>query len=397
MKIQLGEIAEIQMGQSPLSSTYNTEGKGLPFYQGITEFGDKYPTKKMYTTNPIKIAEKGDVLFSVRAPVGEVNIAIEKCCIGRGNASLRIRNGNQEYLYYLLKANKKNINYYTSGTVFESISGVELKNIKIEIEPNPEEQKRISNILSSFDNKIEILKKENKILEDIAKNIFKEWFVKYNFPNKDGKPYRDSNGKMIDSELGSIPEGWRVGKLESIFDFLEGPGIRNWQYRPEGFPFINIRLFTDDHDLDTRNCNFVSLEEAEGKYKHFHLKERDFVISTSGTLGKYAIVQKKDLPLMLNTSVIRFRPLNNILYSFMYLYLSSRIFQHELESLASGSVQLNFGPMHLRQIKVVIPNIDTLQAFAKVVDRIYDKILNNKEVITSCNSIKGILLSNIIH
>ena len=213
MKIQLGEIAEIQMGQSPLSSTYNTEGKGLPFYQGITEFGDKYPTKKMYTTNPIKIAEKGDILFSVRAPVGEVNIATEQCCIGRGNASLRMRNGNQEYLYYLLKANKKNINYYTSGTVFESISGVELKNIKIEIEPNPEEQKRIANILSSFDNKIEILKKENKILEDIAENIFKEWFVKYNFPNKDGKPYRDSNGKMIDSELGPIPEGWRVGKL----------------------------------------------------------------------------------------------------------------------------------------------------------------------------------------
>ncbi len=255
MKIKFGEIADIQMGQSPSSSTYNAIGEGLPFYQGITEFGDKYPVKRMYTTKPTKIAQKGDILFSVRAPVGEVNIATERCCIGRGNASIRMNNGNQEYLYYLLKANKKNIRNYTSGTVFDSISGIELRNIEIDVEPNSEEQKRIANILSSFDNKIEILKKENKILEDIAENIFKEWFVKYNFPNKDGKPYRDSNGKMIDSELGPIPDGWRVGKLGDYFPVITGK--RNANHAVENGKYM---FFTCSQD--TLLCNEYSFDNG---------------------------------------------------------------------------------------------------------------------------------------
>lgn len=396
MKVKLGEIANIQMGQSPSSSTYNNIQDGLPFYQGITEFNEKYVIPKTFTSSPIRIADENDILFSVRAPVGEVNITRERCCIGRGNASMRMKNGNQEYLYYLLKANKKSFLNYATGSVFESISGAELKNFELNIEPDEKEQKRISNILSSFDNKIELLRKENNTLEDIAQSIFKEWFVKYNFPNKDGKPYRDNNGKMIDSELGLIPEGWRVGKLGEIFDFLEGPGIRNWQYATTGYPFINIRLLTDDHDIDIKNCNFISQEDALGKYKHFQLKEKDFVLSTSGTLGKYAIVRQNHLPLMLNTSVIRFRPKQDIPHSFLYLTLSSKRFLSELQSLAGGSVQLNFGPVHLKQINTLIPDNCTLKLFGNNLDRIYDKIANNKNRMIITKKTQNVLLKEIL-
>ena len=99
----LGEVAEIIMGQSPKGSSYNQDQDGLPFYQGITEFGEKYVGIRNYTNEPTKIVEKNTVLFSVRAPVGKVNFTRHKACIGRGNAGLRMKNNLQEFLYYLLK------------------------------------------------------------------------------------------------------------------------------------------------------------------------------------------------------------------------------------------------------------------------------------------------------
>lgn len=106
---QLGDIADIIMGQSPLSESYNKNGEGLPFYQGKTEFSDIYikePT--IYCSSPIKIAEKNDILISVRAPVGDINIATQKSCIGRGLASIRPKEVNYLYLFYLLKEQKLN-------------------------------------------------------------------------------------------------------------------------------------------------------------------------------------------------------------------------------------------------------------------------------------------------
>ena len=87
-EFRLGDIALINMGQSPKSSSYNEDGSGMLFYQGVTEFKDKYIGKRLYTTSPLKVSSKGDILFSVRASVGRVNITLSDCCIGRGNASL---------------------------------------------------------------------------------------------------------------------------------------------------------------------------------------------------------------------------------------------------------------------------------------------------------------------
>src|SRR5687768_4537224 len=101
MLCRLDEVSEIILGQSPSSDTYNTDGKGLPFYQGKAEFGDLYPTTVKWCSKPKKIAEAGDILISVRAPVGPTNLAREKSAIGRGLAALRPQNGMpSKYLLY---------------------------------------------------------------------------------------------------------------------------------------------------------------------------------------------------------------------------------------------------------------------------------------------------------
>ena len=259
----------------------------------------------------------------------------------------------------------------------QNVSATDIGKFPTLLPPLPE-QRAIAGVLSAFDDKIELLREQNKTLEATAQAIFGEWFGKYS-------PDRPED----------LPEGWRVGKIEDFFDFLEGPGIRNWQYTEAGTRFINIRLIQNS-DILIKNSNFISDEEAQGKYAHFMLKEKDYVLSTSGTLGRGAIVRKSHLPLMLNTSVIRFRPLDNISYGFTYQYLQSRYFLHEVSSLASGSVQLNFGPVHLRKIEIVIPNKEKLSIFAKSIDPIYEKIRENSQQIQTLSTFRDTLLPRLM-
>ena len=131
---RLDDIADITMGQSPLSQSYNLGKKGLPFYQGKTEFGDIYIKEPIiYCNSPIKIVEKNDILMSVRAPVGDVNIATQKSCIGRGLASIRAKKVDYLYLFYLLKEQKIKIEKMGVGSTFKAINKNNISSLQIPI------------------------------------------------------------------------------------------------------------------------------------------------------------------------------------------------------------------------------------------------------------------------
>lgn len=130
----LSDIANITMGQSPEGSSYNEDGKGTIFYQGSTDFGIRFPTVRMYTTEPTRFAKKGDILMSVRAPVGAVNIANTACCIGRGLAALNSKIGSITHLWYLMDVFKHTFeNKNVAGTTFGSITKDELYNLPVVI------------------------------------------------------------------------------------------------------------------------------------------------------------------------------------------------------------------------------------------------------------------------
>ena len=338
--------------------------------------GERNISRKGLEKSSAKILPPNSVLLTTRAPVGYVAIARNDISTNQGFRSVIPKKGvSSEYLYYLLKNNTHYLKSHASGTTFGELAGSTLRSLKFAF-PNFDEQKSIAKIFSDLESKIELNQKINKTLEAIGQAIFKHWFADFEFPNEKGKPYKSSGGEMVDSELGEIPRGWKIGELTEFLDFLEGPGIRNWQYTLGGTRFINIRLIKNN-DIDIANANYVSNEEAHGKYKHFLLEEKDMIVSTSGTLGRTAIVRKKHLPLMLNTSVIRFRPIDAESYPFMYQYLNSSLFYNELKSLASGSVQLNFGPMHLKSMKMLMPAKEILNLYNKSVSCVYDKIVSN--------------------
>ena len=177
MKCKLEDIVDVTMGQSPKFEYYNTEGKGYPFLQGNRTFGFKYPTFDTYTTVMTKPAKAGDVIMSVRAPVGDLNITPVDMCLGRGVCSLRMKNGNQDFLFYMMKYYIPHLLKKESGTVFGSVNRNDINGLEVNIPEDAQVQKEIARYLEMIDDKIELNNAINNNLEQQAQTLFKSWFI----------------------------------------------------------------------------------------------------------------------------------------------------------------------------------------------------------------------------
>ncbi len=160
---QLHEACNITMGQSPKSEFYNSNGAGLPFHQGVSNFGKRYPVTKYYCTLKNRIANKDDILFSVRAPVGRINIADTKMVIGRGLSAIRHKSGWQRFLYYFLRDTFKEEDIIGGGTIFKSATKKDMESIKI-LNPEKEIIERFEFIVAPMEKLIESLEKKNVTL-----------------------------------------------------------------------------------------------------------------------------------------------------------------------------------------------------------------------------------------
>jgi len=160
----LDDLVNIVMGQSPPGKSYNEHGQGMPFFQGRTDYGFRYPEKRIYTTLPGRIAQTRDVLVSVRAPVGDVNVAVETCCIGRGLAAVRSKTNKQSFALYLMKALASEFDTFEGeGTVFGAITGPNFRRISFPALPPPLINE-FDALASSFDERIELNERQSKIL-----------------------------------------------------------------------------------------------------------------------------------------------------------------------------------------------------------------------------------------
>ena len=168
---KLSDIAIITMGQSPKGDTYNEENEGTVFYQGRAEFSFRFPTRRLYTTEPKRMAEENDVLMSVRAPVGDLNVATESCCIGRGLAAIHSKDHHQSFVLYTMYAVQEQLNVFNGeGTVFGSINKDSLNNIEI-IVPDKETIDRFESIVAPMDATIRNNYDENCRLQSIRDSL----------------------------------------------------------------------------------------------------------------------------------------------------------------------------------------------------------------------------------
>ena len=331
----------------------------------------------------------GSVMMSCIATVGKCGITVKPSFTNQQiNSVVPYDSFDSRFLYYVFTQLGAELQSAGGGgSVYTNVSKSRFSDIEVDL-PSLPEQRRIAQILGTLDDKIELNRRMNETLEEMARAVFRDWFadfgpVRAKMEGRDAylpeEIWRLFPDRLVESELGEVPEGWGVVPLTDMMEFKEGPGIRHWQYTnsEEGIRFINIRCIQDG-ELILDTANRVENEEANGKYSHFHLQEWDIVLSASGTLGRSAVVRKSHLPLLLNTSVIRFRPVDGM-SSFAYLrgYLWSEIFLGEQRTLASGSVQKNFGPTHLRRMKTWLPPYRLISVHESVTGPLLRRVATN--------------------
>ncbi len=182
------------------------------------------------------------------------------------------------------------------------------------------------------------------------------------------------------TQFGDMPKRYRIEPLTDYVFFQEGPGLRKWQWTDDGMKVINGRNLLLNGQIDLGNTDrFISQIEFDDKYRHFAIEPGDIVVTSSGTIGKVARIREEHLPLMMNTSVIRFHPHDpsTLDLGFLFAFLRSSLFQQQAQSFAIGAAQLNFGPIHLKQMKIVVPPLGEQRNIASIISAYDDLIENN--------------------
>jgi len=375
MKCKLGEIVDVIMGQSPKSEFYNTDGKGYPFLQGNRTFGLKYPTFDIYTTVLTKLAEAGDVIMSVRAPVGDLNITPVDMCLGRGVCSLRMKNGNQSYLFYMMKYYIPYLLQKESGTVFGSVSKRDITELEVGVIEDVEKQKRIVRYLEMIDDKIELNNAINKNLEQQAQAIFKAWFV-------DFEPFNEE-----------MPSDWIIGTVDDLGTEIicgKTPPTKKKEYYGGNTPFITI---PDMHGCvyNVSTERYLSAAGVALQPKKT-LPPNTVCVSCIGTAGLVNLVSEKSQSNQQINSII---PKEGI--SAYYIYLLMQTLSETINKLGqSGSTIVNLNKTQFGKIQVAIPSEQVLYNFDTLCKPLFEMILSNQKENIELANLRDALLPKLM-
>ena len=264
--IMLKDVCDINMGQSPDSSSYNDEGDGLPFFQGNADFGERYPVTRKWCSVPTKIAKPEDILISVRAPIGALNYAREKCCIGRGLAALTPDKSkvSPEFIFWLLKAKNIELNSKGTGSTFKAIGRNVLEETQVPNVPLTV-QLEYSQVLERIYAIIQSRKMQLQKLDDLVKARFVELF---------GDPLIGS-GRYPKVPLGGLTE---VGSSKRIFEK---------EYVSEGVSFYRTKEIVELSKGNRITTElFITKERYDEIRSEYGVPQKgDLLISAVGTMG----------------------------------------------------------------------------------------------------------------
>ena len=287
-----------------------------------------------------------------------------------------------DYIYYLFITDKiKNIaiKSMTGTSGRQRVQEDVLKYTIVKLPPLAE-QKRIASILSALDNKIELNNKTNKILEEMAQTIFKEWFINFNFPNEDGKPYKKSGGEMIDSELGKIPKGWKVITLKDIISIAKGK-------KPKATSDKITEKFTMPYL--TINCYNNEATEYTEYNEKMHIKELDIVMVMDGNAGKIFYGKEGILSSTMAKLIVEDSNLNELVFYFL------KSIEYDLMYHTVGSVIQHVDKQYMLNKKFCV-SLDNLERLSDIFKCIRKEISLNKKENEKLSNIRDSLLPKLM-
>ena len=347
----LYELCNLNMGQSPKSDSYNQTGDGIPFYQGNADFGEIFPKVRYWCNSPTKIAYEDDILISVRAPIGALNIATEECCIGRGLAALTAKDGisDRQYLFYALRSRVDELNSRGTGSTFKAISKTILGDIKLPAPPLNEQQK-IAAILDKTSNLIAERKKQIANFDLLVKSRFVEMF---------GDPVTN-------------PMGWGIKKLGSITKKIGSgatPSGGKESYIDCGISLVrSMNVYNGFFKYD----ELAHITEQQAKLlNNVTLQSGDVLLNITGaSVARCCIVPDDVLPARVNqhVSIIRGKP-NEVNQIFLNRVLISDNYQNKLLAVgeSGGATRQAITKQQIENMFIPFPPLPLQTRFADFV------------------------------
>ena len=359
---------KIEMGQSPASECYNSDGVGFPFLQGNADFTDKFPVERMYTSAANKFSKTGDLLLSVRAPVGAVNIADKEYAIGRGLCAITGGRISIPFLWYAIAVLNHEFDANSTGSTFESINTEDVGNAKIMV-PGEDEQRRIAEYLdvkcAEIDALIAAKEKTNALLKERRQSIIYEAVTKGLNPDA---PMKDSGVEWI----GEIPEHWSVGKTIYGLEMpiTDGPHETPQLYS-DGVPFVSAEAVScGNGKIDFDHIRgYISEEYYDECCKKYIPQINDiYMIKSGATTGKVAIVDtERKFTIWSPLAVFRCAE-SKCHYKYLFYFLQSNAYQKQLEAKWSFGTQQNIGMRTLERLIVCFPGINEQKSIAEYLD-----------------------------
>lgn len=388
-EVKLGDIGNIITGSTPPTKNKEYFGKDCLF---ITP--TDYRNCNKYISNSERgisilgieklknrLLPSGSIMVTCIATMGKVLINKLPAITNQQINSIIIDNKkfSADFIYYLLIHNNNKIKSIVSGSAVPILNKKDFSNLVFEFPPLAE-QKRIASILSALDDKIELNNKTNKILEEMAQTIFKEWFINFNFSNEDGKPYKKSGGEMIDSELGKIPKGWKVITLKDIISIAKGK-------KPNATSDKITEKFTMPYL--TINCYNNEATEYTEYNEKMHVKELDIVMVMDGNAGKIFYGKEGILSSTMAKLIVEDSNLNELVFYFL------KSIEYDLMYHTVGSVIQHADKQYMLNKKFCV-SLDNLERLSDIFKCIRKEISLNKKENEKLSNIRDSLLPKLM-
>jgi len=347
----------------------------------------RYVEKPLYEEESILIPRKGTLsnLFYLNEPFWSVDTMF----YSQINKELAL----PKYLYYTLKT--FDLASLNVGSAVPSLTTQVLNEVLVSV-PDLPTQTAIAEILSSLDDKIELNNKINQELENLAQTLFKQWFIDFEFPNENGKPYKSSGGALVDSELGQIPKGWEVVNFkDTIEKYIDNRG-KTPPVISDGIPIVEVKHMSDSSIFPSlKTQKFVSQEVYENWFRAY-LEEDDLLMSTVGTIGRLNITPKDEIfAIAQNVLGLRFKK-EILTQLYMFCLMRSKLFNDEINSRLIITVQASIKRSDLEKIPVVIPDYSILNNFDIQVRTLFDEISNLTKENQELTNLRDTLLPKLI-
>jgi type I restriction enzyme, S subunit len=367
---KLGEIAFLQRGYDLTNSKVVKGSFPVVKSNGIDVFHDEFKVKAPGVTTG-RSGTLGNVFFIMEN-------------FWPHNTSLFVKNfyeNDKKFIYYFLKT--ANLENYNSGSSVPTLNRNHVHNLTFCIPSDINEQKRIADILSAFDDKIELNNQMNQTLEDMATTLFKEWFENFNFPNEQGKPYKDNDGEMKSSVLGEIPVDWEVKYLKEISETIS-KGTTPKKNEVDGLDsnvyFLKVKDINNDGTIEFSSLEKIPMEVHQKQLKRSILKTDDILVSIAGTIGRTSIVPSSLDDSNCNQAIAFIRLKNkNVFKKFIYQWIRTLEAQNRIQSGIVQGVQANVSLTTLGDLKIILPSDLIMNKFNSLINPIFEQIQQNQQ------------------